>query len=47
MKAAQFFGPKDIRVQKIPEPEPNETQVLVSVEWCGICGSDLHEFLTG
>jgi hypothetical protein len=47
MKAAQYYGRRDIRVQEVPLPEPGPEQVLVSVEWCGICGSDLHEYLIG
>jgi threonine dehydrogenase-like Zn-dependent dehydrogenase len=32
----------ELRVEDIPEPIPGEGQVLVAVERCGICGSDLH-----
>jgi threonine dehydrogenase-like Zn-dependent dehydrogenase len=32
----------ELRVEDIPEPVPGEGQVLVAVERCGICGSDLH-----
>lgn len=47
MKAAQFFGPGDIRIMNVPEPQPKEGEVIVDIEWCGICGSDLHEYLVG
>ena len=47
MKAAQYFGPLDIRIVDIPKPEPEEHEALVAIEWCGICGSDLHEYLQG
>ncbi|KAF1997283.1 threonine dehydrogenase [Amniculicola lignicola CBS 123094] len=47
MKAAQFFGSRDIRVVDVPKPEPKENEALVAIEWCGICGSDLHEYLIG
>jgi (R,R)-butanediol dehydrogenase/meso-butanediol dehydrogenase/diacetyl reductase len=47
MKAAQFFGPRDIRVTDVPKPEPQAHEVLVAIEWAGICGSDLHEYLIG
>ncbi|KAF2463060.1 threonine dehydrogenase [Lindgomyces ingoldianus] len=47
MKAAQFFGARDVRVQDVPKPEPKENEALVAIEWCGICGSDLHEYLLG
>ena len=47
MKAAQFFGQRDIRVTEVPKPEPEPHEALVAVEWAGICGSDLHEYLIG
>ena len=47
MKATQFFARGDIRVVDVPKPEPKEHQALVAVEWCGICGSDLHEYEYG
>jgi (R,R)-butanediol dehydrogenase/meso-butanediol dehydrogenase/diacetyl reductase len=47
MKAARFHGRGDIRVEEVPEPEVRPGTVLVEVEWCGICGTDLHEYLDG
>ncbi|KAF2713479.1 threonine dehydrogenase, partial [Pleomassaria siparia CBS 279.74] len=47
MKAAQFYGARDIRVTEVPEPEPKDNEALIAIEWCGICGSDLHEYLIG
>lgn len=48
MKAAVWYGRKDVRVVDVPEPPtPGEGWVKVKVEWCGICGSDLHEYLAG
>jgi 2-desacetyl-2-hydroxyethyl bacteriochlorophyllide A dehydrogenase len=47
MKAAQFFGARDIRISTVPSPTPKPDQVLVDIEWCGICGSDLHEYIKG
>ena len=43
MRAGQFFGKGDIRVVDVPEPKPGLGEAIVDVEWCGICGSDLHE----
>ncbi|APG24920.1 2,3-butanediol dehydrogenase [Syntrophotalea acetylenica] len=48
MKAAVWHAKKDIRVEEVPVPAapgPDEVQVEVAV--CGICGSDLHEYLAG
>src|SRR5439155_25036871 len=43
MKAARLYGPGDIRVEEIPEPEPpGPGEVLLAVTAVGICGSDLH-----
>ena len=47
MKAAVFHGQKDIRLEDVPEPEVREGNVKVKVDWCGICGTDLHEYLAG
>jgi len=48
MKAAVWYGKKDIRVMDVPEPSaPGAGQAKVKVHWCGICGSDLHEYLAG
>lgn len=47
MKAAMYHGRRDIRIEDVPEPETGPGQVKVRVEWCGICGTDLHEYLDG
>ena len=47
MRAARFHGRGDIRVDEVPEPVTGPGQVMIDVEWCGICGTDLHEFLEG
>ena len=47
MRAARFHAAGDIRVEEIPVPKIAEGQILVDVEWCGICGSDVHEYLIG
>ena len=44
MKAAMFYGGKDIRVEKMPDPVPGHGEVLVKIEAAGICGSDLHGY---
>lgn len=47
MKAALWYNQKDIRVENIPEPSAEKDQVKIKVSYCGICGSDLHEYLAG
>ncbi len=47
MKAAMFYGGKDIRVEEVPDPVPGPGEVLVEVKSAGICGSDLHGYRSG
>ncbi len=47
MRAARFHARGDVRVDDVPEPATRPGTVKVEVEWCGICGTDLHEYLDG
>jgi (R,R)-butanediol dehydrogenase/meso-butanediol dehydrogenase/diacetyl reductase len=47
MKAARFHARNDLRIDEIPEPDVRAGAVKIGVAWCGICGTDLHEFLEG
>ena len=47
MKAVRFHAAKDIRVDEIPIPESKPGWVRVKPFFCGICGTDLHEYLDG
>ncbi|MCQ8828720.1 2,3-butanediol dehydrogenase [Streptomyces malaysiensis] len=47
MRAARFHGRGDIRIEEIPEPAVRPGTVKIKVDWCGICGTDLHEYLDG
>jgi (R,R)-butanediol dehydrogenase / meso-butanediol dehydrogenase / diacetyl reductase len=48
MKAAVWHGREDVRIEKATEPPaPPPGQVQVEVAWCGICGTDLHEYVGG
>lgn len=43
MRAAVFEGlGKPLNIMTVPDPEPEQDQVILKVEVCGICGSDLH-----
>ncbi len=44
MKALLQYGGKDMRLEDVPEPEPGLDEVKIKVKWCGICGSDVHEY---
>lgn len=47
MRAARYYDRNDIRIEDIPEPELMPGTVAIEVGWCGICGTDLHEYLEG
>jgi threonine dehydrogenase-like Zn-dependent dehydrogenase len=47
MKAAVFYGPRDLRVEMVPIPKAGPKDVLIKVKACGICGSDLHSYKLG
>ena len=47
MKAAVWYKKRDVRIEDLPEPVPGKGEVKVRIKWCGICGSDLHEYLDG
>lgn len=44
MKAARFYGGRDIRVEELPDPIPGPGEVLVDIGAAGVCGSDLHPY---
>jgi threonine dehydrogenase-like Zn-dependent dehydrogenase len=47
MKALRYHGQRDIRLDTIPVPEIAPGKVRISPKFCGICGTDLHEYLGG
>ena len=47
MRAALYYGPRDVRVEDVADPEVGPGQVLIRIELCGICGTDLHEYYDG
>jgi (R,R)-butanediol dehydrogenase/meso-butanediol dehydrogenase/diacetyl reductase len=48
IQAAVWHGRGDVRVERRPvPPAPMPGSVRVAVAWCGICGSDLHEYVQG
>ena len=47
MKAARWHDRKDVRVEELEIPQPKANQIKIEVKYCGICGSDLHEYLGG
>ncbi|MET0901703.1 MAG: alcohol dehydrogenase catalytic domain-containing protein [Acidimicrobiales bacterium] len=47
MPAAVYKAAGEVIVEQVPVPEVGSDDVLVAVELCGICGSDLHMVLEG
>src|SRR5438309_2364510 len=49
MKAAVYHGARDVRVEEAQAPDGPQGphDVLLETKWCGICGTDLHEYAAG
>ena len=48
MKALRFHAARDLRIEEIDAPaDPAAGQVLIRNTFCGICGTDLHEYAYG
>lgn len=41
MKAVVVHGPGDVRIDERPDPVPGPGEVLLALEWGGVCGSDV------
>src|SRR4051794_2298107 len=47
MRAVVVHGAGDLRVDERPDPAPGPGEVLVAMEWGGVCGSDLAYWRNG
>lgn len=47
MKAVVFYAPGDIRVENIEIPECKSDEVLVKIDACAVCGSDMKAAASG
>jgi len=47
VKAALLYGPEDLRVERIPDPEPSDATILVQVEAATTCGTDVKMWRHG
>lgn len=47
MKAVVVHGTGDLRVDELPDPVCGPDEVLVAMEWGGICGSDIAYWRSG
>jgi len=44
MKVAMYYNNNDVRIEEMPIPEIDDNELLVKVQACGICGSDVMEW---
>ncbi len=44
MKVAMWYSNNDIRIEEVPTPQPGKNEMIVKVDSCGICGSDVVEW---
>jgi L-iditol 2-dehydrogenase len=44
MRVAMYYSNSDVRVENIPTPEIGPGELLVKVQACGVCGSDVMEW---
>jgi len=48
VRALRFHAARDLRIEDVAEPAgPAAEEVVVRVVTCGICGTDLHEYVAG
>ncbi|HEY0530548.1 MAG TPA: alcohol dehydrogenase catalytic domain-containing protein [Actinoplanes sp.] len=48
MRAVRWHARRDIRLEELPDPPaPGPGEIGVRVAWCGLCGSDVHEYRSG
>ncbi len=44
MRVARWYSNNDVRVEEMPVPDVSNGEMLVRIEACGICGSDVMEW---
>lgn len=47
MRAARWLSRRKVALEQIPDPIPRDDQAVIAVEWVGLCGSDVEEYLYG
>ena len=46
-RVARLHGVLDLRVEELPDPEPGPGELLVRVEGCGVCPTDVRKYQIG
>ena len=44
MRAAVFYGAGDIRIEERPVPKAGPGQMVVKIDYCGVCGTDMEAY---
>ena len=47
MKAAVYRGPREVRIEEVPLPKPGRGELVLQVQACGVCGTDLKKIAHG
>jgi L-iditol 2-dehydrogenase len=47
VRVARLHGVRDLRVEEVPDPVPAPGELLVRVDACGICPTDVRKYLLG
>lgn len=47
MKAAVYYGKKDVRIEERAKPVAGEGQLVVKIDFVGLCGTDVEAYSTG
>lgn len=47
MKTAVFYGKEDVRFEDRPIPTPGKNQMVVKINYVGVCGTDVESYTLG
>jgi len=47
MKAAVYYGKEDVRIEDRPKPAAGPNQLVVKMDYAGLCGTDVDAYTTG
>ena len=47
MRAVVYHGPMDVKVEQVPVPACGDGELLVRVDGCAVCGSDMKAYKSG
>ena len=47
MRALVYHGNQDLRLETVPDPVPGPAEVRLRIDYCGICATDIEEYVYG